>query len=228
MDYSEGFLSAVANETRFWSNKISADPYGSLVYSVEPFLSSAFSQGTEDSSSYPPTRTLLFPTNIYWAWSLNTSDHEIFESIKQSTQQLTNLAEAEWELRDFRYPLGEDLWRESREVEECISTIQRMWWASLVAGSFSCVSQALCLLLDKESWEVPIKQMNGWISAGLHRVFELALLSVRLLNPPSFSLHAPWSSSFGACHGKARDIVSKWSRQYKTTTTFRTENHATK
>lgn len=95
MDYSEGFLSAVANETRFWSNKISADPYGSLVYSVEPFLSSAFSQGTEDSSSYPPTRTLLFPTNIYWAWSLNTSDHEIFESIKQSTQQLTNLAEAE-------------------------------------------------------------------------------------------------------------------------------------
>lgn len=131
-------MSAVANETRFWSNKISADPYGSLVYSVEPFLSSAFSQGTEDSSSYPPTRTLLFPTNIYWAWSLNTSDHEIFESIKQSTQQLTNLAEAEWELRDFRYPLGEDLWRESREVEECQKSVRSRkcdephWWLEVL------------------------------------------------------------------------------------------------
>lgn len=93
--YTEEFMDAVVNETQFWGNKLSFASAMTISYSMEPFLPSAFSKATADSSAYPPTRELLFPLAIYFSWALNSSDNEMFSSIRQSAQHLKKVAEAE-------------------------------------------------------------------------------------------------------------------------------------
>ncbi len=94
-DYSDNFLKAVVNETKFWGKKLSLASATFISYDIEPFLPSAFSQAIAESAAYPPNRRHLLPTNIYYSWLLSLSDNLMFESIKQSTEHLSNVAATE-------------------------------------------------------------------------------------------------------------------------------------
>ncbi|KZT64214.1 FAD dependent oxidoreductase [Daedalea quercina L-15889] len=94
-DITLPFLDAVVNETEFWSTTLAGDVPGLFVsYDIEPFLPSVYSRGS--SSAWPPTRSQGFmPVNIYYAWSLNTSDSLINSVMQESAHHLTQVAISE-------------------------------------------------------------------------------------------------------------------------------------
>ncbi|KAI0340261.1 FAD-binding domain-containing protein [Trametopsis cervina] len=96
LENSAAVLKAVANETIFWGNKLALASASFISYDVEPFLPGVFANGKTALASYPPTRArTLMPLNIYWAWSLPTSDELIRSSIVQSAAHLTQVAISE-------------------------------------------------------------------------------------------------------------------------------------
>ncbi|THH28908.1 hypothetical protein EUX98_g5290 [Antrodiella citrinella] len=83
------FLNAVLNETLWRTLSLPSDAF--VACSVELFLSSVLTHG--GPSAYPPTRTIAYqPINVYFAWSLPSSDAFMFDAIQQSSARLTAVA----------------------------------------------------------------------------------------------------------------------------------------
>ncbi|OCH91179.1 FAD-binding domain-containing protein [Obba rivulosa] len=93
LEYSASMLDAVLNETTFWGERLGLDSATFISYDVEPFLPSVFSHGSD--SAYPPDRSRgLLPLNIYFAWTLPTSDDIMQDAALQSASFLTQKAVA--------------------------------------------------------------------------------------------------------------------------------------
>jgi hypothetical protein len=68
---------------------------GAVSYDVEPFDSGLFSH-SNTPSAYPPDRSrVLFPTNIYFAWTSSSKDAEVAAAMLQSTNMIRSAAIAE-------------------------------------------------------------------------------------------------------------------------------------
>lgn len=111
MDITLPLLDAVVNETevslpqlpvrfsltfsQFWASTLSSEVTGLFVsYDIEPFLPSIYSHSV--ASAWPPTRTQSFmPINIYYAWSLESSDALIYGVMQESARHLTEVAISE-------------------------------------------------------------------------------------------------------------------------------------
>ncbi|KAG6864858.1 hypothetical protein C0991_006759 [Blastosporella zonata] len=93
-EYTPTILAAILNETIFWGTRLSLLSGTFISYDVEPFLPDLFSHGAP--SAYPPVRSSgLSPFNIYYAWTLATSDEYFQEAARQSAAQIKSVALAE-------------------------------------------------------------------------------------------------------------------------------------
>lgn len=64
-------------------------------YDVEPFLPNLFTHNTTPTA-YPPDRTRgLLPLEIFYSWELPDFDQDIYDAIRNSTQNLQALANKE-------------------------------------------------------------------------------------------------------------------------------------
>ncbi|KAI0794889.1 FAD-binding domain-containing protein [Abortiporus biennis] len=96
LGYSDNFLAAVVNETKFWGARLDFDSNTFVSYDIEPFLPSIFSFAPASSSAYPPSRARgLLPTNVYFAWNLDVFDDTVRNAIATSVNHLEQLAAAE-------------------------------------------------------------------------------------------------------------------------------------
>jgi len=89
--YDQVFLDAIINETITWGQKIGSAPGAFIGYTMEPFLPSLLTHGS--NSAYPPVRTQVFlPTCIIFSWDLESSDQTMYDAVKQSEAHLTAVA----------------------------------------------------------------------------------------------------------------------------------------
>ncbi len=62
---------------------------------MEPFRADLFNHSSTPSA-YPPNRSrVLFPTNLYFAWTSPLNDHNVAAAILQSTNRIRSAALAE-------------------------------------------------------------------------------------------------------------------------------------
>ncbi|KAJ7027701.1 FAD-binding domain-containing protein [Mycena alexandri] len=91
LEFTPTTVAAVLNETTFWGNKLADDGAFLVSYNIEPFLPNLFSHGA--ASAYPPVRnTGYLPINLNFAWTPAKSDTIFHTALKESAQQLTNVA----------------------------------------------------------------------------------------------------------------------------------------
>jgi hypothetical protein len=115
LSYTPDLLNAIVNETKvsffsltpppsteptqprqFWGPRLSLASATFLSYDVEPFLPSFLAHGTEQTTSYPPSRArTLLPLNLYFAWGASLSDDTLRDAIVQSAEQITQVAVGE-------------------------------------------------------------------------------------------------------------------------------------
>lgn len=93
--YSETLLTAIANESVFWGDVLNGQQSFRNVYSVEPFLPSAFSQASAVTNAFPPSRILWLPTSINFFWEQSALDAVVESSLRQSVEHLTLVAKGE-------------------------------------------------------------------------------------------------------------------------------------
>ncbi|KAG6812798.1 hypothetical protein H0H92_000430 [Tricholoma furcatifolium] len=113
VQYTPALMNAIYNETvvsllcrvnaeasfkvldaQFWGERLSLISGSFISYDVEPFLPTIFSHGS--ASAYPPSRDVgLSPFNIYYAWTLSTSDDDMQEAARLSAAQIKAVAIAE-------------------------------------------------------------------------------------------------------------------------------------
>lgn len=87
---------AIRNETKFWGSRLLLNSGTFISYDVEPFDKGLLSFAPAGSSAYPPDRSVPYlPLNIYYAWTSSLADSAFQDAIRQSAQQLTNVALAE-------------------------------------------------------------------------------------------------------------------------------------
>ncbi|KAJ8590732.1 hypothetical protein M405DRAFT_880883 [Rhizopogon salebrosus TDB-379] len=94
LDYPVSLLESIANETVFWAESLEPSSAWIISYAVEPFLPSLFDHSSTPSA-YPPLRDRgLFPLNIYFGWTLNSSDGIMQEAARDSAAYIRQLAVA--------------------------------------------------------------------------------------------------------------------------------------
>ena len=93
--YSETLLTAIANESIFWGDVLNGQQGFRNVYSVEPFLPSAFSQSLALTNAFPPSGILWLPTSINFFWEHSALDAVVESSLRQSVEHLTLVAKGE-------------------------------------------------------------------------------------------------------------------------------------
>ncbi|KAL7284766.1 hypothetical protein ACG7TL_002073 [Trametes sanguinea] len=92
LNYTENVIDAIVNETQFWGERLAGFEGASVAYSTEPFLPTIFSHASEDSSAYPPDRTIgLSPLSISYAWNDSSADEAMHSAARQSAAQLTRV-----------------------------------------------------------------------------------------------------------------------------------------
>ncbi|KAI9060011.1 FAD-binding domain-containing protein [Trametes sanguinea] len=92
LNYTAHVIDAIVNETQFWGERLAGFEGASVAYSVEPFLPTIFSHAPEDSSAYPPDRTIgLSPLSISYAWNDSSADEAMHSAARQSAAQLTRV-----------------------------------------------------------------------------------------------------------------------------------------
>jgi len=96
LEYSASLLEVLVNETLFWGDKLAKlDIGGAVSYDTEPFDAGLFSH-SNIPSAYPPDRSrVLFPTNIYFAWTTPSDDADVAAALWQSTNTIRAAAVAE-------------------------------------------------------------------------------------------------------------------------------------
>ncbi|KAG6332795.1 hypothetical protein ID866_6297 [Astraeus odoratus] len=82
--YPIEFLQAIVNESSYWGQALEPSSNVLISYDVEPFLPTLFSHNTTPSA-YPGSRkTGVFPLNIYFAWSDESTD-ELMQNATRTT-----------------------------------------------------------------------------------------------------------------------------------------------
>ncbi|KAJ8590731.1 hypothetical protein M405DRAFT_861111 [Rhizopogon salebrosus TDB-379] len=94
LDYPVSLLESIVNESVFWSKSLEPSSAWITSYAVEPFLPSLFDHSSTPSA-YPPLRDRgLLPLNIYFGWTLNSSDGIMQEAARDSAAHIRQLAVA--------------------------------------------------------------------------------------------------------------------------------------
>ncbi|TFK52879.1 FAD-binding domain-containing protein [Heliocybe sulcata] len=89
LEYNEEMLEIILNETTYWGSALSWDSGAFISYDVEPFRPSLFSYGSTSTSAYPPSRSQpLLPLNLYFAYTLPSSDQDFWDAISQSAENV--------------------------------------------------------------------------------------------------------------------------------------------
>ncbi|KAF9022273.1 FAD dependent oxidoreductase [Hymenopellis radicata] len=91
---SEAVMTATLNETTFWVEQLSAQIQGDLFFSwsIEPFLPTLLTHNSV-ATAYPFVRDVAFaPYMIQLAWSDPAFDDLIFDTMRQSVEQLVRVA----------------------------------------------------------------------------------------------------------------------------------------
>ncbi|KAL6301066.1 FAD-binding domain-containing protein [Sparassis latifolia] len=87
-------LDVVHNESLYWGALMSLDSGTLISYDVEPFLPNILTHG--GPSAFPPTRSERYlPLNLYYSWTLPTSDDAMYDVLVKSADTITNAAIAE-------------------------------------------------------------------------------------------------------------------------------------
>ncbi|KAJ7734461.1 FAD-binding domain-containing protein [Mycena metata] len=91
LEFTPTIVGAILNETTFWGKKLANDGAFLISYNIEPFLPNIYSHGAP--SAYPPVRNAGYlPINLNFAWTPAKSDTIFQTALKESAQQLTNVA----------------------------------------------------------------------------------------------------------------------------------------
>ncbi|KAH9972613.1 hypothetical protein BGW80DRAFT_1459703 [Lactifluus volemus] len=148
--YTEAIMKALANETKFWGERLSKyDESVLLVYTLDPFELDFFSHG--GPSAFPPDRSrVVFPSGICYGWNDKSADQYMLDAMHRSAasvlaagiedgQDLTNAAPyVNYAL--FGTPLeriyGEHLQR-LREIRQRYDP--GVSWSEQAGGSSECV-----------------------------------------------------------------------------------------
>ncbi|KAI0317364.1 FAD-binding domain-containing protein [Amylostereum chailletii] len=95
LQYTPSILSLLENATNSWGPRLALTDASSFIsFDIEPFDPALFSYGTD--SAYPPSRSQpLLPTNLYFSWTLPSSDNFVRGVMADITDSIRDAALAE-------------------------------------------------------------------------------------------------------------------------------------